>query len=94
MNTLRIVVLGASLVFTSFAVAAEPAEVINKMTCSNGKDIRELEIVAKGDGHVVSYTKAGTAKEVGTCSMNKAKCQAVFDNIRSTLEKSGFSCKI
>lgn len=78
----------------SAAAAETPAEMINKATCTRGADERELEIVAKGDGHVVSYTKSGATKEVGACSMNKQKCQAVFDQIRSKLEKSGFACSL
>ncbi|MBS1960642.1 MAG: hypothetical protein JST04_00390 [Bdellovibrionales bacterium] len=76
------------------ALAAEPAEMINKATCTKGAETRELEITAKGEGHTVTYTKKGTAKEVGTCSTNKEKCQAVFDNLKTNLEKAGFACKI
>jgi hypothetical protein len=76
------------------APAEASGEMINKATCTKGTDSRELEIVAKGDGHVVSYTKAGEAKEVGNCSMDKKKCQAVFDQIKSKLEGAGFACKI
>ncbi len=91
----------ALLIFSTALYAAELAktdesagEMINKATCSKGSDTRELEIVAKGDGHVVSYTKAGEVKEVATCSMTKTKCQAVFDQIKSKLESLGFTCKI
>lgn len=70
----------------------ESEEMINRATCTHGKDTRDLEIVAKGTGHVVSYTHGGETKEVGTCSSNKDKCQKVFDNIKSNLEKSGYTC--
>ncbi len=88
-------VLAFALAFSgSLAHAAEPSEMINKATCTKGTDTRELEIVAKGEGHVVSYTKAGAAKEVGQCSMNKAKCEAVFEQIKASLEKAGFACSV
>ncbi len=76
------------------AFAVEAAEMINRTTCTKGADVRELEIVAKGDGHSVSYTKKGKANDIGACSMNKAKCQAIFDQIKASLEKSGYACKI
>lgn len=84
----------AALFLTLSAFAAEPAEMINKATCTKGAETRELEITAKGEGHTVTYTKGGAAKEVGACSTNKDKCQAVFDNLKTNLEKAGFTCKI
>ncbi len=77
----------------AFGAEAEAPEMINKITCSAGTDSRDLEIVAKDSGHVVSYTKGGKTTEVGTCSMTKTKCQEVFDRIKANLEKAGYVCK-
>lgn len=80
---------------TTPVVATEsPAEMINKATCTKGSETRELEITARGDGHTVTYTKGGATKDVGSCSMKKEKCQAVFDGLKANLEKAGFVCKI
>lgn len=82
------------LLMSSAVFAAEPAEMINRTTCTKSGDTRELEIVAKGDGHRVSYTKNGKTSDVGACALNKEKCQAIFDQIKASLEKTGYACKI
>lgn len=89
------VLLAVLCVLASVSVFAEevPGEIINRSTCTSGKDVRDLEIVSKGDGHVLNYTKAGTVREMATCSVDLDKCQAVFDNIKSNLEQSGYICK-
>lgn len=82
-----------SFSFASAYAAEEPGEMINRATCTSGKESRELEIVSKGNGHSVTYTKGKDSKEVGSCSSNLEKCQVVFDNIKANLEKSGYTCK-
>ncbi len=74
--------------------AAETPEILNRVTCTSGKDSRELEIMGKDGGNVVTYTKGGVVKEVGSCSMKKEKCQVIFDGIKKNLEKSGYACQI
>ena len=91
MNLVNFILLAVLLALPAFA--EEPSEMINKVTCTKGKDSRELEIVAKGTGHVATYTRDGKATEVATCSLTKEKCQAVFDQIRVNLEKTDFDCK-
>jgi hypothetical protein len=96
MKTIFIVLPSVLLLLASALAApsAVPEEMINKSTCTLGPDSRDLEIVARGEGHVVTYTKNGKTKEVGTCSANKQKCQEIFDEIQTNLKKAGYHCKV
>ena len=70
-----------------------PGEMLNHTTCTSGSDSRELEIVAKERGFAVKYLRKGETKEIGACSTNQEKCQAVFDNIKNNLIAAGYVCK-
>lgn len=61
--------------------------------CKNGGEIRELYIEYKGQGCELFYTKQGAAKSQARQSNGKSVCESVFEKMKSTVEKSGFTCE-
>lgn len=63
-----------------------------KVSCSLDSDTRILEIVKKGAGCDLEYTKAGKMTSAATSAHGKKHCRDAQKKIRSKLEKSGFKC--
>ncbi len=74
--------------------AAEPTttDAFQKITCTSGEDSRQLEVVKKGAGCALDYTKSGKASAVSTSAKGTEHCVSVQTRIRSKLEKAGFTC--
>lgn len=63
------------------------------VTCKNGGEIRELYVEYKGLGCELFYTKQGATKSQARQSSGKSICESVFEQIKSTVEKTGFTCE-
>lgn len=63
------------------------------VTCKNGGEIRELYIEYKGQGCELFYTKQGATKSQARQNSGKSICESVFEQIKSTVEKTGFTCE-
>ncbi|GEM_PF-1782412 len=63
------------------------------LTCKNGSEIRELYIEYKGQGCELFYTKQGATKSQARQNSGKSICESVFEQIKSTVEKTGFTCE-
>ncbi|MGZ3652104.1 MAG: hypothetical protein ACXVB9_05455 [Bdellovibrionota bacterium] len=79
----------------SAKVATKPAvagAVSDKASCKSNDDIRNLEIVTKGEGCAVHYTKHDKMNEIATAEHETQHCKEVMQKIRGHLEAAGFSC--
>lgn len=63
------------------------------LICKNSGEIRELYVEYKGQGCELFYTKTGTTKSQARQSNGKSVCESVFEQMKSTIEKSGFACE-
>lgn len=77
--------------------AAPPMPAVNgsqkSVTCKNGNEIRELYVEYKGQGCELFYTKAGATKSQAHQNNGKSVCESVFEKMKSTIEKSGYTCE-
>jgi hypothetical protein len=67
-------------------------EELRKVSCTKGDEARLLEVVKKGDGCALDYTKAGKTAAVASGTHGVRHCVATKKKIRSKLEKAGYSC--
>ncbi len=75
-------------------VAPATASVSQKnVTCKNGAEIRELYVEYKGQGCELFYTKSGVTKSQARQNFGKSVCESVFEQMKSTVEKSGYVCE-
>lgn len=72
-------------------VAAASAQ--KSVTCKNGNEVRELYIEYKGQGCELFYTKGGATKSQARQNNGKSVCESVFEKMKSTIEKSGYTCE-
>jgi hypothetical protein len=70
-----------------------PAAAGKNLTCKNGGEVRELYIESKGNGCELFYTKSGVTKSQARQSNGKNICESVFEQVKSTIEKTGFVCE-
>lgn len=63
------------------------------VTCRNGGEIRELYIEYKGQGCELFYIKQGATKSQARQNSGKSVCESVFEQIKTTVEKTGFTCE-
>ncbi len=61
--------------------------------CKNGNEIRELYIEYKGQGCELFYMKAGATKSQARQNNGKTVCESVFEKMKTTIEKSGYTCE-
>jgi hypothetical protein len=73
--------------------AAKAASVAEHTTCTSGQDERIIDIVAKGQGCAVEYTKMKEKKEIASAEHSPAHCRQVAQKVRGRLEAAGFACK-
>ena len=71
-------------------VAPAPAE--QKLSCIHGSETRFLEVIKKGNGCALNYTKAGKVTAVATASHGNKHCESSKEKIRMKLEKGDFKC--
>ena len=62
-------------------------------SCTKDSDKRVLEVVAKGSGCELSYTKAGKASVVSSSSQGTTYCEKSLKKVQDKLEKAGFNCQ-
>ncbi len=63
------------------------------VTCKNGGEVRELYVEYKGAGCELFYSKLGQAKSQARQNNGKSVCESVFEQMKSTIEKTGFVCE-
>jgi len=63
------------------------------LSCKNGNEMRELYIEYKGQGCELFYTKSGATKSQARQNNGKSVCESVFEKMKSTIEKSGYTCE-
>ncbi|MEK6627321.1 MAG: hypothetical protein AABY53_01745 [Bdellovibrionota bacterium] len=63
------------------------------MTCTNGSDVRRLDITNVDAGCELMYTKHGEAKSVATAKNESSYCDGVSQKIAKNLSAAGFNCK-
>lgn len=61
--------------------------------CKKGSELRELYVEYKGQGCELFYTKQGATKSQARQNSGKSVCESVFEQIKSTVEKTGFTCE-
>lgn len=76
------------------ALATEPKPAdVRKLICHGPNEERQLEIVAKGNGCILLYTKQKEAKEVAHAQSSEEPCKAAMKKIRDRLESGNFACE-
>ncbi len=63
------------------------------LSCKNGAELRDLSLEYRGHGCELSYIKAGQSKSQARQINGTTICESVFEKMKSTLEKTGFSCE-
>jgi hypothetical protein len=66
---------------------------LKKISCTKGKEVRTLEVVKKGAGCALAYTKAEQTTDVATSNSGTKHCMKVKKKIKANLEKSGYHCE-
>jgi len=74
------------------AKAATTTDASAKTTCKKGKEERTLEVVAKGNGCEVNYTKAGETTHPASSVHGTDHCNKTVTKIKGNLEKAGYTC--
>jgi hypothetical protein len=60
--------------------------------CKSASDERMLDIVAKGGGCAVEYTKQSQKSEIASAEHETEHCKQVMQKVRGHLEGAGFTC--
>lgn len=63
-----------------------------KMACTKAGENRILEVIKKGPGCALEYTKDGRTSAVASSMHGTKHCNESRKKIRSKLELAGFSC--
>jgi hypothetical protein len=74
------------------AAPAPAASGGEKVSCAKGSDTRVLEVVTKGAGCALDYTKAGKMSAVSTSQHGEQHCKDSQKKIRAKLEQAGYQC--
>ena len=72
--------------------ADSDATVSEKASCKSGGDERLIEIVTRGSGCAVEYTKQNEKSEIATAAHETQHCTNVMQKVKGKLEAAGFSC--
>lgn len=82
---------------TAGAPVAAPVPIVSgprkSVLCKNGGEIRELYVEYKAQGCELFYTKSGATKSQARQTNGRSVCESVFEQMKSTVEKSGFVCE-
>lgn len=68
-------------------------EVSGRASCKSGSDTRLIEIVSKGTGCAVEYTKQEEKSEIASAMHETQHCTNVLEKVKGKLEAAGFSCE-
>lgn len=74
------------------AEKAAKSEASEKANCKSGSDSRLIEVVSKGAGCAVHYTKHNEMQEIASAEHETQHCSAVAQKVRGKLEAAGYSC--
>lgn len=74
---------------TPAPAAHESASAVN---CEKGADKRKIEVVSKGKGCEVHYTKGANTETPARSSNGTGHCEKTRDKIKGTLVSAGFKC--
>lgn len=66
------------------------AQVLN---CKSAQEVRQLELVKKGSGCEVIYTKKGASEVIANQKLGTLRCDDVFRTLQEKLVKVGFKCE-
>lgn len=78
--------------------AVTPAPIVpvaaksGRLSCANGPDARWLEVVKKGAGCSLKYSKDGKVSEIASSLHGTKHCKESQSKVESKLEKAGFHC--
>ncbi len=61
--------------------------------CAKGADERVLEVAEKSPKCFLYYTKGKIKKRVAWSKNGNGHCESIRDQMRQTLEKSGYACR-
>jgi hypothetical protein len=64
-----------------------------KLVCHGPHEDRTMEIVTKGDGCILNYTKQKETKVMAHASHDVKPCQIAMQKIRDRLESGNFACE-
>lgn len=78
---------------SGFVMPATTAVSQKGVMCKNGGELRELYIEYKGQGCELFYIKLGQAKSQARQSNGKSVCETVYEQMKTTIEKTGFVCE-
>lgn len=98
-NTTAVSVFLCALLFGFGARAEEkkaekaPSDDIRKLVCHGPHEDRSLEIVTKGKGCVLQYTKQSGTTEAAHAQNSLEPCKAALQKIRARLESGNFACE-
>lgn len=68
-------------------------EVSGRASCKAGAETRLIEIVSRGTGCAVEYTKQNEKSEIASAAHETQHCTAVLERVKGKLEAAGFSCE-
>ncbi|MCB0370856.1 MAG: hypothetical protein KDD45_15895 [Bdellovibrionales bacterium] len=63
------------------------------LSCKAYSEERGLELIKKGSGCEVIYTKKGISKVIAHQNLGHLRCDDVFYTLRDKLVKAGFNCE-
>ena len=63
------------------------------LPCTNGSDVRTVEVKSTGGGCELIYTKHGEAKSIATAKNGIEYCAGVSQKLAKNLNTAGFVCK-
>ena len=71
----------------------ESGEAMWSKTCKVEGDERKIEVVEKGEGCEVVYTKNGSTTQPASSRRGTAYCEEVATRIQNNLSNAGFECQ-
>jgi hypothetical protein len=77
----------------SSAAPAMEEQVIEAVSCTQGKEARRLEAQTKEAGCRLFYTKSGKTSEIAQSRNTVDLCLKTLQQVRGNLEKAGYKCK-
>jgi hypothetical protein len=75
----------------AFAVDEE-VQIVEKVLCSLGKEVRRLEVLTHGRGCVLNYVKIGKSEQIALAQNGVDLCRNASRRVSKKLENSGFKC--
>jgi hypothetical protein len=91
--------VSGELALAETKASAKPAPVgmeeqlVEGVTCTQGKETRRLEVQTKEAGCRLFYTKGGGTNEIGASRNGVDLCKNTLKGVRMNLEKAGYKCQ-